>query len=82
MQDAKNLILNQYEPIQTMQTQDTLNIIWTSQEIIDHAKDGMGIDLSIEDARKVLRLLERKHDSEVGINWHSITCAIEDITGN
>ena len=65
-----------------MQTQDTLNIIWTSQEIIDHAKDGMGIDLSIEDARKVLRLLERKHDSEFGINWHSITCAIEDITCN
>mgnify|MGYP003642686625 FL=1 len=62
-----------------MNKQDTLNIIWTSQEIIDHAKDGMGIDLSIEDARKTLRLLERKHDSEVGINWHSITCAIEEI---
>ena len=62
-----------------MNKQDTLNIIWTSQEIIEHAKDGMGIDLSIEDARKTLRLLERKHDSEVGINWHSITCAIEEI---
>ena len=62
-----------------MNKQDTLNIIWTSQEIIDHAKDGMGIDLSIEDARKTLRFLEQKHDSEVGINWHSITCAIEEI---
>ena len=62
-----------------MKTEDTLNIIWTSQEIIDHAGDGMDIDLSIEDARKVLRLLERKHDSEFGINWHSITCAIEEI---
>ena len=62
-----------------MNKQDTLNIIWISQDIIDHAKDGMGIDLSIEDARKTLRLLERKRDYEVGINWHSITCAIEEI---
>ena len=62
--------------------EDTLHIVWKSQDIIEHARDGMDIDLSIEDARKVLRLLERKHDSEVGINWHSITCAIEDITGN
>jgi len=59
---------------------DVINIEWTSQDIIDHANDGMDIDLSIEDARKTLRLLERKHDSEVGINWHSITCAIETIT--
>ena len=59
---------------------DVINIVWTSQDIIDHANDGMDIDLSIEDARKTLRLLERKHDSEVGINWHSITCAIEKIT--
>ena len=62
-----------------MKTEDTLNIIWTSQDIIDQANDGMDIDLSIEDAREVLRLLERKHDSEVGINWQSITCAIEEI---
>ena len=62
-----------------MNKQDALNIIWTSQDIIDHARDGMDIDLSIEDTRKVLRLLERKHDSEFGINWHSITCAIEEI---
>jgi len=59
---------------------DVINIEWTSQDIIDHANDGMDIDLSIEDARKTLRLLYRKHDSEVGINWHSITCAIEKIT--
>ena len=64
-----------------MNEQDTLNITWTSQDIIDHANEGMDIDLSIEDARKVLRLLDRKHDAEVGINWHSITCAIDEITG-
>jgi hypothetical protein len=62
--------------------EDTLNIVWTSQDIIDHAKDGMDIDLKIEDARHVLNLLELNHDCEFGINWHAITCAIEEVAIN
>jgi len=62
--------------------EDTMVLAWTSLDIIEHARDGMDIELTIEQGRQVLRKLEDTYDSEFGINWHSITCAIEDITCN
>lgn len=59
--------------------QDTMVLAWTSQDIIEHAKDGMDLYLTIDIARKVLRRLEDTYDEEFGVNFHSITCAIEDV---
>tara|TARA_Y100000401_G_scaffold94197_1_gene80666 strand:+ start:238 stop:441 length:204 start_codon:yes stop_codon:yes gene_type:complete len=61
---------------------DQINITWTSQDIIGHAQDGMDIELSIEQARDVLRRIGNKYDAEYGITWDTITDAIEDITSN
>ncbi len=61
---------------------DQINITWTSQDIVDHARDGMGIELPIEQARDVLRRIGDQHDAEYGITWDTITDAIEYITSN
>ena len=59
---------------------DVINITWTSQDIIDHARDGMDIDLTIEQAREALRRVGDFHDAEEGVNWHTITEAVEYVT--
>lgn len=59
---------------------DVINITWTSQDIIDHARDGMDIDLTIEQAREALRRVGDCHDAEYGINWETITEAVEYVT--
>ena len=59
---------------------DTLVLAWTSTDIIDHAYHEINLSISLEEARKVLRLLEDAYDSDVGINNFSIANAIETIT--
>jgi hypothetical protein len=59
---------------------DLINITWTSKDILDHASDGMDIELTIEQARDVLRRIGGNHDAEYGITWDTITDAIEYVT--
>jgi len=61
---------------------DLINITWTSKDILDHARDGMDMELTIEQARDVLRRIGEHHDAEYGITWDTITDAIEYITDN
>lgn len=61
---------------------DLINITWTSKDILDHARDGMDMELTIEQARDVLRRIGDTHDAEYGITWETITDAIEYITDN
>ena len=61
---------------------DLINITWTSKDILDHARDGMDMELTIEQARDVLRRIGDTHDPEYGISWDTITDAIEYITDN
>ena len=61
---------------------DLINITWTSKDILDHARDGMDMELTIEQARDVLRRIGDTHDAEYGITWDTITDAIEYITDN
>jgi len=58
---------------------DTLVLAWTSADIVDHAYHNMNLGISLEEARKVLRLLEDSYDSDSGINNFSIANAIEEI---
>ena len=46
----------------------TLYILWHTTDIIDRAKE-RGIDLSIQDAKQILKNLDRNHDATIGINW-------------
>ena len=59
-----------------MKDPDKLTITWTSQDIINQAKDGMDLNLSLSQARKILRFLDRTNDSSQGINWYVINDAI------
>jgi hypothetical protein len=44
---------------------------WHADDIIEQAQNN-GEQLTYEEARKVLRLMDKNHDCEVGINWDVI----------
>jgi hypothetical protein len=60
---------------------DVLDITWTSEDVIEHAKCAYEIDVTIDQARDALRLMEHSHDANFGISWDTIGYAIEDIAG-
>jgi len=51
---------------------------WHSDDIIEQAEN-IGEQLTYEDARKVLRLMDKYHDCEVGICWDVIDGWIEEV---
>ncbi len=58
---------------------DVCDVVWTTEDVVSHAEEGMGKSITVEQAREVLRFLESEHDAEFGINWYSITNAIEEV---
>lgn len=58
---------------------DVCDVVWTTQDVMDHAESGMDKSITVEQAREVLRFLESEHDAEFGINWYAITNAIEEV---
>lgn len=60
---------------------DTLDVIWTTQDIIDHIKWAYDREISVECARSCLRLMENNHDADIGITWDTINTAYEEVTG-
>ena len=59
--------------------EDTIHIEWCVEDIIDRAKDN-DINISEEQARKVLEDVRRYHDCETGVNWDVIDYHIENLT--
>lgn len=52
-------------------------IRWQADDVKMQAKDRFNLDLTDEQAGKVLDMLKRTHDASIGINWEVITYAIE-----
>lgn len=50
-------------------------ITWNIEDVIGDS------DMSVEDARTVLRSIERKFDANIGINWEVVLCAKEVVLG-
>jgi len=50
-------------------------IIWTIDDVFQQAQDS-GVSLSIEEAKRVLNYLDRKHDATIGISWDVIDTVI------
>lgn len=55
---------------------DSIHIVWGVEDVIDRAKE-RGIDITHEQAVRVLDLMERYHDCNYGISWESMDVHID-----
>lgn len=56
---------------------DKIADVWDTADVIGHA-EVYDIELSEDDAKKVLNLMFEASDAEVGITWCSVDAAIEE----
>lgn len=54
---------------------DVCNVLWTIEDVMQQSDK----ELTVDQARDVLRFLESEHDAEFGINWYAIDNAIEEV---
>jgi hypothetical protein len=70
VENTPRLLLDHQDP-------DVCNVLWTIEDVM-HQSDK---ELTVDQAREVLRFLESEHDAEFGINWYAIDNAIEEVLG-
>ena len=58
--------------------QDQISIVWIVDDVAERCQE-IGVFLTLDQKREVLRRLERKHDAEIGINWDVIDVKIEEV---
>lgn len=59
---------------------DWMAIWWNIDDVKEQYEgDGVYSEISDAEAREVLRLAEREHDSEVGINWEVLDFWIDHV---
>jgi len=51
---------------------------WCEDDITDQCEQ-IGEELTLEETRKVLEIIVKSHDAEIGINWNSINSAIDEV---
>ncbi len=55
-----------------------ISIEWCYQDV-KYVADGMKVDITNEEVGKVLELIRRNHDANLGITWGTIQYAIEEV---
>lgn len=55
---------------------------WDIYDVQARLEDYWGFELTDAECTKVLKLVARSHDANVGINWDSIDAAIETLYGD
>jgi len=53
---------------------------WSEDDITDQCEQ-IGEELTLDETRRVLEIIVKSHDAEIGINWNSINSAIDDVVG-
>jgi hypothetical protein len=71
--EAKQAVAMKFDP-------DWMTEHWHIDDVIEQAENN-GEQLTIGQAREVLRLIEKNHDCEVGINWDVIDNWVEHVVG-
>ncbi len=77
-ESAINLIESKIQQL-ISKPQEEIAIIWHIQDVQNEAENIYDQSISDADALKVLDYLKRTHNSEIGINWLTIRCAIETL---
>lgn len=55
----------------------TLYIIWHTTDVIERAKERK-IEISIPEAKQILRNMDKNYDATIGINWYTIDIETDD----
>ena len=59
----------------------TISITWCTEDVLNQAEE-RGINLTEEQADKILDLMDKKHDCTIGINWDVIDVWIDYVLDN
>jgi hypothetical protein len=59
----------------------TICIKWSSVDVLTRAED-LGIEITEEQADKILDDMERQHDANYGITWETIDSHLYDLNNN
>jgi len=51
---------------------------WCEDDITDQCEQ-IGEELTQDETRRVLEIIVKSHDAEIGINWNSINSAIDEV---
>ena len=60
---------------------DSIAIVWHVDDVADRC-EALGVDLPVDEKRRVLQLMKREHDANVGINWDVIDAWIGHVADN
>jgi hypothetical protein len=55
---------------------DQISIVWCTEDVL-HTAEEMNIELTTDQAREILGLLDRNHDANIGISWDVISSMID-----
>jgi len=53
--------------------------IWSTEDVLDHANEQPGIELSQEQVEDIIDEIDRKQDCSCGINWDVLDFYIQDV---
>jgi hypothetical protein len=56
----------------------TINITWSTEDVLEQAKTHHGITLTEAQADEIVGMLLDKHDACIGINWDVISYTIDE----
>ena len=78
---AMQVVENDPKVIHQNKDPDTLDVVWTTQDVVEHIRWAYDRSISVECARACLRLIEDTHDADIGVTWDTINTAYEEVTG-
>ena len=67
----------QPEDVKRLVDPDWMSSWWHTDDVIEQAEPDN--QLTIEEAREILRLMDKYHDCEVGLNWDVIDAWIDHV---
>jgi len=60
---------------------DTISISWSIDDVLCDSTNAGANNLTKDEAREVLSLMDNKHDACIGISWDTIDCWIDYVVG-
>lgn len=64
--------------LKLLESPDTIFIEWGIEDVLEVAKQQKK-RITKKQARTILQNIEHRHDAELGVNWLTIECALDDV---
>lgn len=58
-----------------------IKLVWCIEDVLGRAQE-KGVKLTKKEASEILQDIERHHDCELGVNWTTIDCTIDEFVAN